>query len=479
MNTNDLIVLTTSESDGVFLKRLSIVQSVCVVVAGLIALVILLAWSFKGVRPWYPQGWYLMKFDTASGMFLSALSLGLLSAKFSAARWWGGRVAALLVLLLAVVALYEHVSGRSTGLDTLIVSDTTSDKPGLMSVQTATYLLMMAASLLLSAVPRRSFGIAVFVLAVLLALHALIVFSGYCFNAVQLFGQSMSTRTSPHTLACMMLLAVALIGWRAQHGYFSALIGKGLGSQLARKVFPFVLLLPFGAMLISSGMAGAGWLSPSVAIGLTIAMLAGALCGLVSLMGRRVDAMERELRELSLTDEVTGVLNYRGFSLLGEQSFLEAQRSHVIVTLLVFNIENIKEIGEDFGHDIGARLMQDIARILRTSFSPADIVARTEGDEFAVITKDENTGGVIALMRIGEAMETMNAANRLYRIRFSVGEATSDPASGETFRGLIERAGLVRRERRRVERVFGNEDDETIGMQVPNKATRQFHDSHS
>ncbi|HUA80676.1 MAG TPA: GGDEF domain-containing protein [Dyella sp.] len=478
MNINDPIVLPASESDGVFLKRLSIVQSVCVAVAASIALVILLAWFIKGVRPWYPQGWYLMKFDTASGLFLSALSLGLLSADFSAVRWWSGRVTAVVVLLVAVVALYEHFSGRPTGLDTLIVTDSTSDKPGLMSAQTATYLLLMAACLLLATVPGRSFGVTVFVLVIFLALHALIVFSGYCFNAVQLFGQSMSTRTSPQTLVCMLLLAVALMGWRAQHGYFSALIGKGLGSRLARKVFPFVLLLPFGAMLISSGMAAAGWLSPPVAVGLTIAVLAAALCGLVSLMGRRINTMERNLRELSLTDEVTGVLNYRGFALLGEQSFLEAQRSHVIVTLLVFNIENIKEIGEDFGHDVGARLMHDIARILRASFAPADIVARTEGDEFAVITKDESTGGVIALMRIGEALEAMNAANRPYRIRFSVGEATSDPASGETFRGLIERAGLVRRERRRVERIFGNEDDEPIGMQVSNHTARQFHRSH-
>ncbi|WP_233842529.1 GGDEF domain-containing protein [Dyella sp. 2HG41-7] len=440
-------------------------------------MLILLAWFIHGVRPWFPRGWYLMKFDTASGMFLSALSLGLLSAKYSTARWWGGGVAAMLVLLLAVVALYEHFSGRPTGLDTLIVADTTSDKPGLMSAQTATYLLMMAASLLLATVPRRSFGIAVFVLSILLSLQALIVFSGYCFNAVQLFGQSMSTRTSPHTLACMLLLAVALTGWRAQHGYFSALIGKGLGSRLARRVFPFVLLLPFAAMLISSAMAGAGWLSPPVAVGLTIAVLAAALCGLVSLMGRRINTMERGLRELSLTDDVTGVLNYRGFALLGEQSFLEAQRNHVIVTLLIFNIENIKEIGEDFGNDVGVRIMRDIAGILRASFAPADIVARTEGDEFAVIANDESTGGVIALMRVGEAMEDMNAANRAYRIRFSVGEATSDPASGETFRGLIERAGLVRRERRRVERVFGNDDD-PIGIQVPSQVARQLQDTH-
>ena len=220
MNTHHPIFLPTSQPDSVLLKRLSVVQSVCLAAAGLIAALILLAWLFKGIRPGYPDGWYLMKFDTASGMLLSAVSLGLLSASPHPVRVWMGRAAALLVLLLAVVALYEHISGQPTGLDTLIVADTTSDKPGLMSTQTALYLLLIAASLLLASIPNEVLGIAVAALTVLLALHALIIFSGYCFNAAQLFGQSMSTRTSPHTLACMLLLAVGLTSWRMQQGYF-------------------------------------------------------------------------------------------------------------------------------------------------------------------------------------------------------------------------------------------------------------------
>ncbi|GGA38024.1 GGDEF domain-containing protein [Dyella nitratireducens] len=449
MNINDLIVLPTSQSDAVLLKRLTVVQNICLALAGLIAFFILLAWIFKDLRPGYPHGWDLMKFDTAAGMLLCAVSLALLSAKPAPWHLGSGRATALLVLLLAVVPLCEHIGGHFTGFDTLVVADPSKSEPGVMSAQTALYLLLFASSLLLATVPRPACGIAVAVLTVLLSLHALIIFSGYCFNAVQLFGESMSTRTSPHTLACMLLLAVALIGWRMQHGYFFVLAGPGLGSRLARRVMPFALLLPFVLMLGGTAMASAGWLSPPVAVGLTIAVMAAALAALVSLMGRRINKLEKELRELSLTDELTGALNYRGFELLGEQTFREAQRSHAVVTLLVFHIEGVKDIGETYGHEASSHLMQDMARMLRESFELADIIARTASDEFAVITKDENTGGVIALMRMGEAMEALNAAGGSYKAHFSVGEATSNPDAGESFRDLIEKAGLMRRERQR------------------------------
>lgn len=474
----DSIVLSTSQSDATLLKRVAVVQTVCVAVAALIAIVILFAWLVTDVRTFYPDGWYLMKFDTAASVLLSAVGLTMLSQDASPLRMWSGRAAAWLMLLLAVVALYEHISGRSTGFDTLFVADATSNKPGLMSTQTAVYFLMMALSLQLATVRGDRAAVAVVLLGMLLTLHALIIFSGYCFNAVQLFGQSMSTRTSPHTLACMMLLAMALIGWRMQLGYFPVLVGTGLGSRVARQVLPIALLLPFVLMLSSTAMARADWLSPPVAVGLTIAILAAALGALVSLMGRRINTLEHDLRELSLQDELTGVLNYRGFELLGEQSFLEAQRSHAAVTLLVFSVESVRELIESAGHDAGTHVMQNMARVLKSSFEPADIIARTESDEFAVITKDENTGGVIALMRIGEALETLNAADRPYKIRFSVGEAISDPDSGESFHQLIERAGLMQRERRRVERASGGEGEENAARS-PSATTRQFHSSSS
>jgi diguanylate cyclase (GGDEF)-like protein len=479
MNINDLIAPPTNRPHASLLKRVALAQNASLAAAALIALLIVLAWLFKELRPGYPHGWYLMKFDTAAGLLLSAASLALLSVTPAPWRLWLGRVLALLVLLLATVALYEHVSGRWTGLDTLLVADPTSDKPGLMSTQTAVFLTLMGLSLLLATLPYRLAGSTVFVLSILLGLHALIIFSGYCFDAVQLFGQSMATRTSPHTLLCMLLLVVALIGWRTRLGYFSVLAGPGLGSQLARKVLPLALLLPYVLMLGSSAMANLGWLSPQVTVGLTIAMMAAALAALVWLMGRRINHLERGLRELSLTDELTGVLNFRGFEWLGEQALREADRSRHTLTLLVFRVEGVREISDTYGEEAGSHLLQDMARMLRESFEPADIIARTGSDEFVVITKDENTGGVIALMRIGEALEALNAAGGSYKARFSVGEATSDPDANESFHDLIEKAGLRRRERWRVEHIGGETEQQVSDAAPKFELQHTLHDASS
>jgi diguanylate cyclase (GGDEF)-like protein len=458
MKTNDQIVLPTSQSDVTLLKRLSIVQFICLGIAGLIAVAILLAWLITSTRASFPEGWYVMKFNTALGMLLSTVSLVLLSVTQTSIRLWGSRALGAVVLLLAAVAVYEHASGHLTGLDTLIVSDATSNTPGLMSVQTSAFFLLMGACLLLCSARVNRWGAGITVLITLLAVHVLIIFSGYCFTAVQLIGQSMITRTSPHTLTCMLLLTIGLMCWWAQNGHFSLLVGQGIGSQLARRVLPFALLLPFVLMLSSAGMARAGWMSPPVAVGLAVAVMAAAFGGLVSLMGRRINTLEREIRAQSLTDEFTGVFNNRGFNLLGEQSLREAQRGNATLTLLVFDLDNVKEIGEKLGHEVASRFVQDVAGLLRSNFGPADIVARTESDEFAVITKDENTGGVIALMRIGEAVDAMNGAKeRPYVVSFSVGEAVSAPGAGESFTQLVTRANLMMRERKRIQHVFGRE----------------------
>lgn len=456
MTANEQIGLSTNPSDPTLLRRISLVQFACLGIAALIAAAILAAWLVHGVGAWFPDGWYLMKFNTGVCMLLSAVGLGLLSGKPAAIRLWSGRTMATIVFLLAAVALYEHLSGRLSGLDVMLAADPTSNKPGLMSTQTSIFLLLMSISLLLASVHQERLRAPVAVLTALLVLHTLIILSGYCSSAVQLFGQSMAIRTSPHTLTCMLLLAIGMVAWRTQSGSFALLAGQGLGSQLARRILPCALLLPLVLMLCGTTMTHAGWLSPTVAVGLTIAVIAAAFSAVVALAGQRINRMERDLRELSLTDELTGVLNYRGFVLLGEQSFREAQRSNAMLTLLVFDIENAKEISESMGHGVALRLMRDMAEILRKNFDPADIVARTESDEFAVITKDENAGGVIALMRVGERVEAINnVPDRAYPIHFSVGEATSDPASGESFQQLVERAGLMRRQRKRAEQVLG------------------------
>ncbi len=459
MIASNKVVLPSGQTDIGLLKRLSKIQMACLVVVALVTATVLGAWLNQGIASQLPAGWALMKFNTALGLLLGAACLAINPANNDPSRLWGSRALSLLILAVSSIALFEHASGGLTGVDTWFASDSTSDKPGLMAVQTSIYLLLLGAWLLCTGKRQPHAQRLADVLTVSLVILTWIVLSGYCFDAVALFGQSMSTRTSPHTLLCMALLTGVLVGRRARRGYFSVFVGLGIGSQLARRSLPFVLLLPFFLMLAGTYATKLGWVSPSVAAGLTVTAIAGTLAALVSMMGNKINHLERDLHELSLIDELTGVYNYRGFMLLGEQARKEARRSKVPLTVLAIDLDDLKHVNDQFGHSVGSQFVLDVANLLRENFEGADILARIGGDEFAVITKGGEIEGFIALTRIGEIAEAMNrSGTRPYTISFSVGEVVSDPAANESLSDLVARADHMMYARKRARRLAESTD---------------------
>lgn len=95
--------------------------------------------------------------------------------------------------------------------------------------------------------------------------------------------------------------------------------------------------------------------------------------------------VEAEIRQLSLTDELTGLYNRRGFFLLAEQQLKTAQRAHIPYCLLLADLDGLKQINDSLGHSVGDKLLADAARILTQTFRDTDIVARIGGDEFVVL----------------------------------------------------------------------------------------------
>jgi diguanylate cyclase (GGDEF)-like protein len=278
----------------------------------------------------------------------------------------------------------------------------------------------------------------------------LVVFAGYWFGAAGLFGQTPYTRTSPQTLTCMVLLAFVAIGRRADHGFFSVLIGIGIGSRIARIVLPFCLLLPFALAAVGSGVTALGWLSTTYAAALTATISSVAFSGLVLLMAWRINGLEHDLREMSLTDPLTGVYNRRGFDLLGEQALRDARRSSTPLTVLFFDVDELKSVNDRFGHEVGSQFLQDMARLLRQTFREADIVARIGGDEFAVIMHGEAAN---AVARVDAAAILLNREHgRRFPIGYSVGVATAAPDDEGSLDRLAGRADAMMYEQKRAKK---------------------------
>ena len=110
--------------------------------------------------------------------------------------------------------------------------------------------------------------------------------------------------------------------------------------------------------------------------------------GLLALRLRERDRLARELQDLSLRDEVTGLFNRRGFFTLAAQQFKLARRIGHRCTAAFVDVDGMKELNDTWGHAAGDEALRVAACLLRDTFREADIVARIGGDEFVVLMTD-------------------------------------------------------------------------------------------
>jgi diguanylate cyclase (GGDEF)-like protein len=90
-------------------------------------------------------------------------------------------------------------------------------------------------------------------------------------------------------------------------------------------------------------------------------------------------------RHLALHDELTGLPNRRLFHDRLAMALERAQRTNTQAALLVVDLDDFKIVNDTYGHHIGDLLLQKIAALFKSRMQQPDTVARTGGDEFAVI----------------------------------------------------------------------------------------------
>jgi diguanylate cyclase (GGDEF)-like protein/PAS domain S-box-containing protein len=130
-----------------------------------------------------------------------------------------------------------------------------------------------------------------------------------------------------------------------------------------------------------------------------------------------------QLRSLSLTDDLTGLCNLRGFRTLAEQELRLARRARSWVAVLFGDLDDLKGINDQLGHDRGSQALVDVADVLRRTFRDADVIARLGGDEFAVFASVDEASGARGMVRRLEAQIAQHnrTARRPYRLSLSIG----------------------------------------------------------
>jgi diguanylate cyclase (GGDEF)-like protein/PAS domain S-box-containing protein len=163
--------------------------------------------------------------------------------------------------------------------------------------------------------------------------------------------------------------------------------------------------------------------------------------------------LEEEIRQAALVDPLTGIYNRRGFFLLAEQALRAAARHQRPYLLCFFDLNGLKEINDELGHDQGDEALYDIAEVFRSVFRSSDILGRLGGDEFVVLAEGEPSAEAALRQRLGDELTRHNeTAGRAYRLSTSVGVAIFEPRKPSTLSALLQQADRQMYEQKRVAR---------------------------
>lgn len=203
---------------------------------------------------------------------------------------------------------------------------------------------------------------------------------------------------------------LALQGWSVHRAH----VPWHVSDELARQPMVYAYLLV--ATLL--GTALAGWLT-----------------------GRKEDLLEA----LSVTDPLTGLANRRRLLAAFTDERNRADRYGTPLSLLLIDLDRLKEINDQRGHSAGDRALQLVAEGLRRSCRNTDIIARTGGDEFVILAVNTSAPEALALgHRVCATVRRMGArgfpdprkGNAAAQPTVSIGVADLDSTSGPSFESL-------------------------------------------
>jgi diguanylate cyclase (GGDEF)-like protein/PAS domain S-box-containing protein len=149
--------------------------------------------------------------------------------------------------------------------------------------------------------------------------------------------------------------------------------------------------------------------------------------------------LQSELRRMSVTDDLTGLNNRRGFFMLAEQEMKLARRLKKDLLLVFVDLDDFKSINDTHGHQVGDQALAETAEILRTTFRESDVLARLGGDEFvalAMFSPDE-TDDIIETRLHQTLAEHNGRPSRKYALSISTGVARFEARNVQSLAELM------------------------------------------
>jgi diguanylate cyclase (GGDEF)-like protein/PAS domain S-box-containing protein len=155
-----------------------------------------------------------------------------------------------------------------------------------------------------------------------------------------------------------------------------------------------------------------------------------------------IDRLKKELEELASHDMLTGLPNRRKFDEISAIQLARAARSREKMAMVMFDIDDFKCVNDDYGHDVGDKVLVAIADRLRSYSRSTDNVARHGGDEFTLLLNGlvDKMEAEVALIRLYKLFEEpIMVDGNSFNIGLSMGVAMY-PENGVTTFELLSKA---------------------------------------
>ena len=171
-----------------------------------------------------------------------------------------------------------------------------------------------------------------------------------------------------------------------------------------------------------------------------------------------------KIKQVSDTDDLTGLYNMRAFSSMLQRAFQQSVRHGHPLSMIMVDSDNLKNVNDSLGHEAGNRLLQHLVRCVRDELRGSDVMARFGGDEFVILLPETNRRGAHELAeRIRKSVESsrFDARGNDFNITISLGIA-SYPDDGGNLEVILDKAdkAMYRAKKQGRNRVAAYENDE-------------------
>lgn len=141
----------------------------------------------------------------------------------------------------------------------------------------------------------------------------------------------------------------------------------------------------------------------------------------------QIQAANAELKRLSRTDGLTGLLNRKTWENDLNEEFRRYQRYGQVTSLIMFDIDHFKKINDNFGHPAGDEVIRQTAAIVMNMVREIDKAGRYGGEEFTIMLANTDADGAYVLAeRIRKRIEANHISYEGHEIDFTVSLGVSE-----------------------------------------------------